>query len=207
MHPHLLIIWYAPRWERFLIHNSIASTAKVYLEPVVLITDTSRPSCCCYTHSRDLGMNGSKTTSCEQMLPCICARHICSSHAQWWICESLSNPCSWFSRLNRCYQRFFSWVMWSHLGHNGVHKNSSQPLIPSADGSAPSANPASAAPTVRLEALVEEMLWSWYPVVAPNEELRAEHQYHGSIGRLWVLFLQLPQYVESCECLRMCSYL
>ena len=39
-----------------------------------------------------------------------------------------------------------------------MHKNSLRPLTISADGPAPSANTASAASIVRLEALVEEML-------------------------------------------------
>ena len=45
-----------------------------------------------------------------------------------------------------------------NVEHNAVHKNFSQPLTTSADGSASSENPANAASTVRLEALVEEML-------------------------------------------------
>ena len=49
-------------------------------------------------------------------------------------------------------------VIWSHLGHKYVHMNSSQPLTISADVSALSANPASAANTDRLEALTKEML-------------------------------------------------
>ena len=45
------------------------------------------------------------------------------------------------------------------LGRNCVDNySSSQPLITSADGSAPSANPTCAASTVRLEALMEETL-------------------------------------------------
>ena len=70
----------------------------------------------------------------------------------------------------------FTRVMLSHPGHNGVHKNSSQPLTTSVDGSTPSANPASAASIVLLETLEEEMLWSWYPVVAPSEEPRVGHR-------------------------------
>ena len=63
-----------------------------------------------------------------------------------------------------------------------MHKNTSRPLTTSADGSAP-ANPASAASTVRLEALVEEMLGSWY-----SKEPKARHQCHGRIDRLRICF-------------------
>ena len=97
-----------------------------------LCTGNSQPSCSCYPSFRDLGMIVSKTTFRDQTFARTYACLICSNHSPW-VRQSLSNPCSWFSSLNRCHQRSFTWVMYSHLGRNRVHKNSSRPLTTSAE--------------------------------------------------------------------------
>ena len=47
--------------------------------------------------------------------------------------------------------------MWNDIGHNGVDNYYSQRLTTPADRSASTANPACAASTLRLEALMEEI--------------------------------------------------
>ena len=54
----------------------------------LLTTGNSRPSCRCHTSSRCLGMTGTRTISCDQILACTCALRMCCNQVP----RSLSTP-------------------------------------------------------------------------------------------------------------------
>ena len=130
LQPRFVIVWHAPIWQGICNAQLHCVSCKTVsgVGVSLLITDTSRPNCCCCLSSKDLDMIGSKTTSRGQLLACTCVRLIGSNHSSW-LRGSLSDPYAWFTSLNRYHQRSYTWVMWSHLGHNGVHNNSSQTVM------------------------------------------------------------------------------
>ena len=202
---------HAPTLER--LFNAQLHCVSCKSEPVLnsgagvslICTDNNRPPCWCYPGSRDLGKIGSKTTSRDQTFACIYVLALCvpiTHHGYVGVCLILVHV----SVIWKIPPDVFTWVMWSHPGHNDVCKNSSQPLTTSVDCSAPE-NPASAESTVRKNGRNAVKL-------VPNcgSQRRAKSttsvcwEYRQTINNM---FLQFLQYVESCDYLLLwvCSHL